>query len=169
MSRPGARGGASSASALSRALALLARREHSRQELRSKLIARGFSDAEVDEALARLSENGLQSDERFVEALVRTRLQSGQGPARLRLELARHGLADLGDAALAEHAEHDGWHERALAFARKRFPAGVRSDRDAQRLAGQLLRRGHSSAVVRSVLAELGRQEYSEADADGAL
>jgi regulatory protein len=142
-------------SALLRAVALLARREHSSSELRAKLLAKGFPQAEVDAALERLAAQGLQSDQRFAEALVRSRVQAGQGPARLRMELARHGVADWGEAALAAQASEEGWLQRALDFARRRFPEGARDARDERRLGDQLLRRGHSPAHVREVIKAL--------------
>lgn len=150
-------------SALLRGVAFLARREHSTVELRAKLLAKGFLAEEVELALDTLSARDLQSDRRFVEMLVRSRVQAGQGPARLRLELARHGLADLGEAALAEQSGQQDWLQRALAFARRRFPEGPRDARDERRLGDQLLRRGHSSAHVREVLAELRKQRASDA------
>lgn len=148
--------------ALLRAVALLARREHSALELRTKLIAKGFDATEVEAAIERLAAQGLQSDQRFVEALVRSRTQAGQGPARLRMELARHGLAELGEPALQAQAGEEGWLQRALDFARRRFPHGLRDPRDARRLGDQLLRRGHSPSHVRSVLAELRAEGVAE-------
>ena len=41
---------------------LLARREHSTQELRGKLLTRGFEDDEIVPALQTLSREGLLSD-----------------------------------------------------------------------------------------------------------
>ena len=72
---------------------LLARREHSVAELRTKLIAREFDADEVDSVVTRLSEEGLVSDERFAEAFVSSRVRKGQGPLRIRVELERRGVA----------------------------------------------------------------------------
>jgi len=81
--------------ALQQALALLTRREHSRRELTRKLRARGCTSDEIDEALARLTEDGWQSDARFAETLVRHRAASGYGPRWIRAELATHNLDHL--------------------------------------------------------------------------
>jgi len=80
---------------LQQALALLTRREHSRAELTRKLRARGCSADEIDQALARLIEQGWQSDARFAEALVRHRAASGYGPRWIRAELGTHGLDEV--------------------------------------------------------------------------
>ena len=85
-----------------RAMDLLARREHLRGELAGKL-RRRFGEAaagEIDAALARLEREGLLSDRRFAEAYVRSRVDAGRGPRRIREELRRKGAA----LALAEQA-----------------------------------------------------------------
>ena len=57
------------------AVRLLARRDHSEWELRSKLKQRGFSPEEVDEALGRVKSEGYIDDERMkmhaIEKLIR--------------------------------------------------------------------------------------------------
>ena len=53
------------------AMDLLARREHSRRELISKLKVRGFEGEEVEAYLDRLAEKGLQSDHKFAESYIR--------------------------------------------------------------------------------------------------
>jgi regulatory protein len=75
------------------ALDLLARREHSKKELREKL-ARRFDDPELlDQQLDVLVEQNLQSDERFTESFVRFRSKKGQGPLRIVQELKQRGIA----------------------------------------------------------------------------
>ena len=76
------------------ALALLARREHSKLELKRKLIARGYSNSEIEAELASLAKDGLQSDERFAETYVRQRIKVGFGPRRITLELQQRGVVD---------------------------------------------------------------------------
>ena len=79
---------------------LLARREHSRSELARKL-SRHFNDrAELHAALDRLTEEGLQSDDRFAASFVRERMLRGQGPRRIASELIQRGVS----AALVGHA-----------------------------------------------------------------
>lgn len=73
---------------------LLARREHSAKELRTKLLVREFDRDEVDAAIERLIDDGLLSDERFAEAFVASRVRKGQGPLRIRGELEQRGVAD---------------------------------------------------------------------------
>lgn len=91
-------------SAYDRALGLLARREHSKWELRNKLRAKGYARDEIDEAVEKLAEQGYQSDERFAGMLIRTRAAALYGPVRIRMELRQRFIAnDLIDYAMQEY------------------------------------------------------------------
>ena len=75
------------------AMDLLARREHSFQELTQKLCRR-FSDSElIEEQVYQLSTENLQSDQRYLETFVRSRIRKGQGPLRIINELNQKGVS----------------------------------------------------------------------------
>ncbi len=74
------------------ALDLLARREHSRRELERKLGARGFTDELIAPTLDALEESGELASARFTASFIRARAAKGQGPARIRAELAERGI-----------------------------------------------------------------------------
>ncbi len=138
-------------SAYDRALGLLARREHSRRELKLKLRQKGYEGEETGQALDRLSDQHYQDDERFAGSLVRSRVAQGYGPMRIRAELKTHGLSDAGIRALLDEADVD-WNANAAAQMRRRFGSGSTQDRDERaRRAQFLLRRGFPAATVRSV------------------
>ena len=137
--------------AYSKALGLLARREHSRRELKLKLRQKGYESEEAGAALDRLGEQHYQDDARFAEMLVRSRAAQGYGPMRLRAELKSHGLSDARIRAVLDEAEVD-WDTNALAQLRRRFGTGSAPDREERaRRAQFLLRRGFPAATVRSV------------------
>lgn len=102
------------------AMNLLARREHSLGELRSKLVARFGDAAIVETQLQRLVEEHLQSDRRFAQSFARTRAQRGYGPARLRQEMRQKHLSDADIAEAFETAELD-WYTLAETVFRKKF------------------------------------------------
>lgn len=89
-----------------RALRLLARREHSREELKRKLAGAGETE-NVEIVLQQLADAGWQSDARFAEAFARQRLQQGYGPLRIRDELQQRGVECPALDILA--AELGGW------------------------------------------------------------
>lgn len=77
------------------ALNLLARREHSRQELHHKLQQRFAVDITlIENEIALLREQGLQSDARLAEVFLRSRAGRGQGPLKIRAELKNKGVDD---------------------------------------------------------------------------
>ncbi len=87
-----------------RAMALLARREHSGLELHRKLSDKFPEYCDLLEAIiATLQQDNLQSDERFAEAFVASRIRRGQGPQRIRRELQQRGV----ETSLAERAVRD--------------------------------------------------------------
>lgn len=104
----------------SSAVGLLARREHSADELKSKLESRGFDPDVTVEVLEDLARRGLQSDERYVTTFITHHAARGQGPLRIRSELKESGVAvELVDRMLAE-ADVD-WAEAARSVRRKKF------------------------------------------------
>jgi regulatory protein len=138
-------------SAYDKALGLLARREHSRKELKTKLRQGGYEGEETVDALDRLGAQHYQDDDRFAEVLLRSRISQGYGPMRLRVELKSHGLADARIRELMDEAEVD-WDASAAAQLRRRYGgAGTSDPAERNRRAQFLLRRGFAAATVRRV------------------
>ncbi len=71
---------------------MLARREHSRTELRRKLKPKGFDSACIEEVLQELAHEGLQSDHRYTESFLSSRINKGYGPVRIAMELRERGI-----------------------------------------------------------------------------
>jgi len=77
-----------------RAMDLLARREHSRDELFKKLVLKGYSSEEITPVVNQLREEGLQDDVRFTEIYISYRANAGFGPCRITMELQERGIDD---------------------------------------------------------------------------
>lgn len=144
---------APSKSLRSRAIALLARRDHSRAELARKLerhIGEEDDPAQLGRVLDDLDRNGLLSDERFASAVARTRSQRF-GDARIRYDLRRFGIADdLSASALAELAGSE--VARAREVRSKRFAALPASAAERAKQARFLQSRGFSMDSIYQVL-----------------
>lgn len=140
------------------ALRLLALREHGRGELRRKLCARGYAEADVERIIEDLAERGLVSDRRTVEVYVAERVRKGFGPLRIRQELRHRGLADeLIESGLGRSTRE--WWEAMSAAHDKRFgpaPAANRKTR-AQR-ARFLEYRGFPAELIADLLN--GKDEF---------
>lgn len=131
---------------------LLARREHSRLELRRKLEQRGYGCDEVEPVLAELAAQGLQSEARFAEHYARDREQRGYGPVRIRMELRERGIDEaLIGTALAE-LDVD-WFAAARAARHKRFGVAAPADfRDRAKQLRFLNNRGFDAEQCRAAL-----------------
>jgi regulatory protein len=163
MTGPGGGGGESSSSAqkrrrrpepspTQRALGLLTRREHSRQELARKLAHRGVEAADAQTAIDKLAAAGWQDDARFAASVVRNRANAGYGPAFIRAELGMHGLGSEAVVLAMEGFEGD-WMDNARDLLARRHPKALAGDRAAQRKAADfLLRRGFSMEHLRGAL-----------------
>lgn len=137
-----------------KAMDLLARREHSRLELVDKL-RRHFGDSPelVEQTVERLAREGLQSDERYAEALVSTRERQGKGPLRIAQELRQKGVADeIVGGVLDENDAR--WWELAREARDKRFgSAPVSGNRERARQMRFLQYRGFSPEQTREAIA----------------
>jgi regulatory protein len=134
------------------ALTLLARREHSVRELTSKLAARGFATDVLAAVIGNLERTGALAEARFTEAFVRSRVARGQGPHRIRAELAQRGVADDEIEEALRAADVD-WREAIRGVRRKRFGSALPHDfRERARQARFLEYRGFDAAQVRAAL-----------------
>jgi regulatory protein len=137
------------------AVRLLARREHSRAELGRKLAERGAPGGLVDEVLSVLAERRLQSDERYAESLVASRVGRGQGPVRIRRELAERGVAAAHIEEALAAAEAD-WNRLASDTRKRRFGSEPPQEwTDRARQARFLEYRGFTGEQIRFALEEL--------------
>jgi regulatory protein len=102
------------------AMNYLARREHTRLELKRKL-KRRFDDEELlNIELDRLAEENLQSDARFACSYALQRSGRGYGLMRVQQEMRDRGLSDLEIATALDSIDAD-WQTIAEEVYRKKF------------------------------------------------
>lgn len=145
------------------AIRLLARREHSRRELARKLAQRGHAREAIEAALDALAAENLQSDARFAEAYVRSRLERGQGPLRIEAELGERGVAPALYRPLLEAAE-EAWLERCREAHARRFDGPPQDRRERARQTRFLAGRGFTAAQIRRTLELAGAAEPADSD-----
>jgi regulatory protein len=135
-----------------KALAMLARREHSGAELRGKLAAKGFPAEIIEDALSGLDREGWLSDERFVEMFVHARRERGYGPVRIRAELRERGVDDAVIAAYLDMGDPE-WLRRLEHVKTKRFGASQALDfAERARQVRFFQARGFTAEQIRAVL-----------------
>lgn len=76
------------------AVKLLARRDHGHAELRMKMQRKLGDQAPLEPVLAWCQQHDFLNDRRFAEFFVRSRIERGQGPLRIRAELREKGLTN---------------------------------------------------------------------------
>ncbi len=132
-----------------RGIAILSRREHSRKELREKLLEFEENAEIVDATLDDFEKKGFLSDERFAEALCRARSKR-YGNFRLAVELREAGVAsDIANRAIEALAPEV---ERAKEIWERRFGTVPEDEKERQKQIRFLANRGFSFDTIGRVL-----------------
>lgn len=139
-----------------KAMDYLARREHSRDELLRKMEKAGFEVNVALDAVEQLRKDGLQSDRRFVDAFVQSRVSQGKGPTRIRADLRERGVRDaVIDEGLTVVVID--WHELARKTREKKFGAEPPVEfKDKARQMRFLQYRGFASDHIQTAVSESG-------------
>ncbi len=121
-------------------------------ELARKLEAKGHDSDVAKRVVSELACQGLQSDRRFAEAFVRSRIGRRQGERKIRADLHVRGIDD----ATADPFMVDvPWIEIATDALRKRFAETPANRNEWARRARFLTGRGFPSDVVATALGEV--------------
>lgn len=133
------------------AMNLLAMREHSVSELKEKL-GRKFAQSElIDEVVALLKEQGLQSNERFAEAFVVMRQRQGKGSSLIKMELRARGVETEIIQALVDESDPK-WAALATEVQLKRFRQQPIAPADRARHIRFLQSRGFANRHIQAAL-----------------
>ena len=125
-----------------RAMRLLARREHSREELRRKLLSKVQEGDDLEGVLDTLANEGWLSDTRYAEQAIRARARRF-GPRMLVYQLRGKGVAEETIAGAFRSAGEEGASSIDRIWA-SRFRAAPADDREKARQVRFLQARGFS-------------------------
>jgi len=106
----------------------------------------------LEQVLDQLQQAGLQSDERFTEAFIESRMRKGQGPVRIRQELKERGI---GSALIDRQLEifEDEWRTLLEQVHDAKFgSARTRESRELAKRVRFLEYRGFPGEMIRSFL-----------------
>ena len=107
-------------SAMHIAVGLLARRDYSRHQIKTKLIQKGFEVTEIESVLDRCVDSGYLDDQRFAVLLLRSHISKGHGHNRIRQSMAQKGLSKETIETTLNNSDCD-WFELAKSKADKKF------------------------------------------------
>jgi regulatory protein len=148
-----ARAAGERALAMNRALHFLGYRARSRREVRDRLRRYGYGEETVEGVVGRLEDLGYLDDEEFARTATREKARR-YGPRRVSADLRRSGVdAELAQNVVDEEFAGRSELEEARSAAARRYNRG-RSDAEARRVYGFLVRRGYSSDVCAEVARE---------------
>lgn len=168
------------ATAWGAALRLLARRDLSEGEVRTKLLARDFYEPEVEAAISRLRERRYLDDRLLAEAVARTQSRTKhQGPLKVRAHMQRRRIPEhLALEAIRTEFPDGAEGERAVIALHRLQPAPSALDerdpdgaapsagrrKEAARLFRRLVARGYSREAARHAVLTGGRSLEPEHD-----
>jgi regulatory protein len=143
------------------AFRLLARRDHSRKELRQKLLIRKIQSADADAVLQSLAARGFLDDNRYARRMAHhLSAEKLLGPRRVRETLARKGVApELLAAAEKEAGAEFPPQERLKKLAEnklKRRTCAELSPPEQRKLARLFYQRGYSWDDIREFFNQAG-------------
>jgi regulatory protein len=144
-----------------KALLLLARRDHSREELRRKLQARAFTPEEIEKALEWLEERKILDDLRYAQNLaIFLSKEKLLGPQRVNQKLFQKGIpAELAKEAMEKADELLAARERLRIAMRKKLKDRTLEQifpEEKTKLARYLRQRGFSWEDIWEVFQETG-------------
>jgi regulatory protein len=145
-----------------RAIGLLARRDHSRAELRQKLARQGGEAADIETVLDALQAENLLSERRFAEGVVRVR-GARYGSSRVAQDLRARGIAGelaadlLGNLKASEA-------ERAQVIWQRKFGNAPADARERARQMRFLQSRGFAAEIIRKVVPRAGAASAEDFD-----
>ena len=114
------------ASVYNKALDIISRREHSKHELKNKLLKKFDIPDLIDEVITKLIENNLINDSRYAQMYVLVRKRKGFGPKKIEFELMSRGInSSISSSAIEEEGA---WKEAAQKAFNKKFKNGASQD-----------------------------------------
>jgi regulatory protein len=143
-----------------KAMDYLSRREHSRYELYKKISAHNFDRDLINQELDLLIEDGLLSDERFVETFIYFRKKKGKGPLKISSELRDRGADESLINKYIEEIENSEWLDSAKQVAEKKLGNNQQLDYDNQlKMMKFLNNRGFTIDQVKITIKKLQKDE----------
>lgn len=138
--------------ALKYALRLITRTDRTEAQLRQKLAVRGFSEEEIEDAVAYLKENGFIDDAKFIEKAEKIAEDRFLGNMGLKDYFARKGI----DKELLDRLPQVDEFSIAQKLIRKKahLLRDVSQEKKKAKIAGFLLRRGFSWDTINKCLKE---------------
>jgi len=134
-------------------MGLLARREHSKQELLQKMLVKGFDIDMININIDDFIKHDWQSDNRFAEMLLRSRQLKCHGPVKIKMELKHKGVSE--DIIYQCMEQPYNWSELASMAFTKKYSVVAVNQNEKNKQYRFLLQRGFTLEHIKKALKKL--------------
>ena len=129
-------------------------REHSKLELQNKLTQKGHDSNDISDCIDEFSSKDIQSDTRFTEEFIRSKLKKNKGPRLVSSELTARGISDSLINKKISEISYQEWCNAALkALVKKLHGASVSID-NKDKIYSFLISRGFDHKMIKYALDE---------------
>ena len=117
-------------------------REHSKLELQNKLSQKGHDLSDIRECINEFSSKDVQSDIRFTEEFIRSKLKKNKGPRLISSELVSRGITDSVINKKISEISYQEWCTVAFLALKKKLNGSSVSIEDKDKIYSFLISRG---------------------------
>ncbi len=129
-------------------------REHSKLELINKLSKKGFDPSDINESISEFSSKDIQSDIRFIEEFLRSRVKKNKGPRLILSELISRGISENIATSKISEVSTNTWRYHAHKALLKKLKGSNLSIKDEDKIYSFLIGRGFDYKMIKYVIDE---------------
>ena len=129
-------------------------REHSKLELHNKLSQKGHDLNDIRDCIDEFSSKDVQSDIRFTEEFIRSKLKKNKGPRLISSELVSRGISDSIINKKISEITHQEWCKVAFLALSKKLNGSSVSIEDKDKIYSFLISRGFDHKMIKYAINE---------------
>ncbi len=134
------------------AINYLSYREHSQKELIDKLQAKGFSLADIEQVLTHLKDNNYQSDQRYAQSIIRSRVNKGYGWFYIEQALLQKGVCANIIYQEGKNQQIDWYLKAELAYNKRFGETSIKDKKDKAKRIRFMQSRGFSLEQITALI-----------------
>lgn len=129
-------------------------REHSKLELQNKLSQKGHDLDNIRDCIDEFSSKDIQSDIRFTEEFIRSKLKKNKGPRLISSELVSRGITDSIINKKISEISYQEWCKVAFLALKKKLNGSSASIEDKDKIYSFLISRGFEHKMIKYAIDE---------------
>ena len=129
-------------------------REHSKLELQNKLSQKGHDLSDIRDCIDEFSSKNIQSDIRFTEEFIRSRLKKNKGPQLILSELITRGISDNIIHKKISEISYQEWCKAAFLALNKKLNGSSVSIEHKDKIYSFLISRGFDHKMIKYAMDE---------------